>query len=144
MSNILEVKNLNINFNMYDNFLNKKEISAIKDLSIDVKEGEIFAIAGSSGSGKSLLAHAILGILPDNALVEGDILFRGEKLSNENIMNFRGKKICLVPQSVSYLDPLMKIKNQVPDTKAKAEEAISILKSFGLSESDMEKFPFQL
>lgn len=144
MNNILEVKNLNIYFNMYDSLLNKKKTTTIKDLSIDVKEGEIFAIAGSSGSGKSILAHAILGILPDNAYVEGDIIFRGEKLSEGNIMNYRGKKICLVPQSVSYLDPLMRIKSQVPDSKAKEEEAIKVLKNFGLTASDMEKFPFQL
>ena len=48
----------------------------ISGLSVAVREGELVAVVGSSGSGKSLLAHAILGILPYNANVSGTMKFR--------------------------------------------------------------------
>ena len=55
----------------------------MNDLSLDVKENEVVAILGSSGSGKNLLAHAILGILPENATCTGEISFKGEVLTEE-------------------------------------------------------------
>ena len=76
--NILEVKNLNIGFNMYDKLLNQKLYQMVFDLNVTIKKGEILAIAGSSGSGKSLMAHAILGILPKNAVVSAEIKFKNE------------------------------------------------------------------
>ena len=82
---MLKVKNLNVSFKMYDKALNQKIKTAIKDISIDVKEGEIHAVVGSSGSGKSILAHAILDILPNNALISGDILYKDEKLNSKSI-----------------------------------------------------------
>jgi peptide/nickel transport system ATP-binding protein len=56
----LEVKNLTIAFEMYGKGIKKHSLQVISDLNITVRPGEIHAIAGSSGSGKSLLAHAIL------------------------------------------------------------------------------------
>ena len=53
---ILEVNNLSVSFQMYDNIFKQKILQAISELNIKVYAGEILAIAGSSGSGKSLLA----------------------------------------------------------------------------------------
>ena len=64
---LLNVSNLSISFTQYVQGLKQRELKVISDLSLDVKENEVVAILGSSGSGKSLLAHAILGILPENA-----------------------------------------------------------------------------
>ena len=75
-NNVLEVKNLSVSFKMYDKGLEQIDLKVISSLNISVKENELLAIAGSSGSGKSLLADAILGILPDNASVSGDMLDR--------------------------------------------------------------------
>ena len=72
---VLEVENLSVAFSMYDKGLNKNDLEVIHELSINVKKGEIVAVVGSSGSGKSLLAHAIMGILPGNAKVKGNIKF---------------------------------------------------------------------
>ena len=63
---ILSVKDLGISFSQYTKGLRRRELEVITNLDIDLYEGEILAVVGSSGSGKSLLAHAILGILPDN------------------------------------------------------------------------------
>ena len=51
-------------------------------MTIDVHESEIVAILGSSGSGKSLLAHSILGILPYNSHVTGEIKYNGKAIES--------------------------------------------------------------
>lgn len=53
---------------------------------------EILAVLGSSGSGKSLLAHAILGILPDNADLNGEIKYNGNVLNQKAKKKFEEKK----------------------------------------------------
>ncbi len=58
--------------------LDKPSLKVISSLSIQAYKGEILAVVGSSGSGKSLLAHAILGILPSNAKLEGKIEYDGQ------------------------------------------------------------------
>ena len=68
---------------------------------------------GASGSGKSLLAHAILGILPYNSHMEGEILYDGEPLTRERQEKLRGREIALIPQGVTCLDPLMKVGPQL-------------------------------
>ncbi len=66
----------------------------ISGLSVAVREGELVAVVGSSGSGKSLLAHAILGILPYNANVSGTMKFQGELMDEKKISELRGKGNC--------------------------------------------------
>ena len=67
VSELINVSNISISFTQYVKGLNQRELKVITDLTLDIKEGEIVAVLGSSGSGKSLLAHAILGIMPQNA-----------------------------------------------------------------------------
>ena len=52
-------------------------------MDLEIKSGEIVAVVGSSGSGKSLLAHAIMGILPYNSEMDGEIRFLGEPLTEK-------------------------------------------------------------
>ena len=70
---LLEIHDLSVSFRMYDGALEQKDLKVISDLHLTVHPGEIVAVAGSSGSGKSLLASAILGILPGNATVNGHL-----------------------------------------------------------------------
>src|SRR5690606_31600789 len=79
----------------------------------ELNEGEILAVVGSSGSGKSLLAHAILGLLPANAQMNGEIVYQNDRLTSKRQAKLRGKEIVLIPQSTNYLDPLMKVGKQV-------------------------------
>ena len=81
MTELLEVNNLSISFTQYVQGLNRHDSKVITDLTIDVHENEIVAVLGSSGSGKSLLAHSILGILPYNSHVTGEIKYKGEVLT---------------------------------------------------------------
>ena len=76
---ILSVKDLSVSFRMYDTGLEQYDLKVISNLSLDVRPGEIVAIAGSSGSGKSLLAHAVMGLLPQNATISGEISYKGKK-----------------------------------------------------------------
>ena len=59
---LLNVSNISISFTQYVQGLNQRNLKVISDLSIDISKSEIVAVLGSSGSGKSLLAHGVLGI----------------------------------------------------------------------------------
>ncbi len=92
---IFEVENLSISFKQYTAGLKQKNHKVISNLNVTLEAGEILAVVGASGSGKSLLAHAILGILPDNATMSGAINYDGEELSVERQTALRGKEIAL-------------------------------------------------
>ncbi len=110
---MLSVRNLSIEFSRYGSGWQRKSIHPVRDLSLDIRPGEIVAVVGSSGSGKSLLAHAVLGLLPGNACATGDILFKGDRLTPRAMSRLRGKQIALIPQSVAYLNPLARVGRQV-------------------------------
>lgn len=151
MGKLLEVNNLSISFTQYIQGLNRHDSKVISDLTIDVDESENVAILGSSGSGKSLLAHSILGILPYNANVTGEIKYKGQLLDQELKEKIRGKEISLIPQSVNYLDPLMKVSEQaIGECKDKKEHAKKKIKQrevfdkYGLDENVDDLYPFEL
>ena len=78
---ILEVKDLSVTFTQYERGFSRRTIHAVEKMDLEIKSGEIVAVVGSSGSGKSLLAHAIMGILPYNSEMDGEIRFLGEPLT---------------------------------------------------------------
>lgn len=143
---LLEVSDLSVSFRMYDSGLEQKQLPVISSLSLKVLPGEILAVAGSSGSGKSLLASAILGILPGNATVSGSLRFDGEPLTPERQAKLRGTEIALVPQSVAFLDPLMKVGTQVDGHRKPrpTERRRKLFRRFGLPEQTERLYPFQL
>jgi len=140
-STILDVTDLSISFNRYNEGLERRLLTVISNLNVQVREGEILAVVGSSGSGKSLLAHAILGILSRNAQVSGTITYRGKQLTPENIHQYRGSEIALIPQSVEYLDPLMKVGRQISRDKAVVAE---VLEHYSLDKKVAGMYPHQL
>ena len=138
METILSVEHLMISFSQYERGWRKIQLPVIRDLSINIKGHEIVAVVGSSGSGKSLLA---------NASWKGRIAFKGEELTGKRVGELRGRQMVLVPQSVSYLDPLMKVGDQVRRghkdgiSRARSRE---VLGRYGLGEDTEELYPFQL
>src|SRR5699024_856649 len=114
-SPLLEVKDFSLHFQQYEGKLGDAKMEVIEYIDLAIYPGEIVAVVGASGSGKSLVADAILGILPNHAATSGQILYKGEKLTREKQLALRGKEIALIPQSVNALDPLMKTKKQVRD-----------------------------
>ena len=140
----------------------QREVQVISDLSISVHAGEIIAVVGASGSGKTLLADAIMGLFEPNSIVAGRIWFDGEELDAEGLRSLRGRGISLVPQSVANLDPLMKVGKQVegfaggrreragragcaPLSKAqRRERRRELFARYGLGEEVAELYPFEL
>ena len=98
---VLKIEHLNISFLQYTNGMRQSQLDVIRDLDVEVNAGEMVAVVGSSGSGKSLLAHAVLGILPYNAARGGRMTYRGSELTQERIEKLRGSEIVMVPQSLS-------------------------------------------
>ena len=141
---ILEVKDLSVRFRQYEKGLKQVELKVINSLNVKIYSGEILAVVGSSGSGKSLLAHAILGILPSNGVSHGLIKYCGKELTKERQEELRGKEIALVPQSVTYLDPLMKIGEQVRGENGSKEDQEKVFKKYSLKSEVENMYPFQL
>ena len=144
--NILEVKNLNVAFDQYSKGLRRRRLDIIKNLSLDVREGEIMAIFGASGSGKSLLAAAILGLLPYNGFCEGEILYKGKILDQNLLERVRGREIFFIPQSITSLNPLLKTKDQARMTLKREEypKQRQVYQSFGLGSDVDDMYPREL
>jgi peptide/nickel transport system ATP-binding protein len=141
---VLSVKDFSIHFLRYGRRFERRKLCVISGLEVEIKAGEIVAVVGSSGSGKSLLAHAILGILPPNAIVTGEMFYRGERLTPKRLAELRGTGIALVPQSVNFLDPLMKVGKQVKGERKSEGEAAAVFRRYGLAPGVMDMYPFEL
>ena len=111
----LEVKNLTISFRTTSG-----AVRAVRDVSFDLQEGETLAIAGESGSGKSVTTRAVMGILAGNAMVDGgEIIYDGKdllKIPEEEFHNLRGHRLAMVFQDpLSALNPVMRIGRQLTE-----------------------------
>lgn len=144
---VLKIEHMNIVFTQYDRGMHQTELPVIRNLDVEVRRGEVVAVVGSSGSGKSLLAHGVMGVLPYNARMGGDIQYLGEKLTKERIEKLRGKEIVMVPQSISSLNPLMKIGPQIRKGKKDPASQVklkAIFRRYDLEEKTEELYPFEL
>ena len=151
---LLQIEDLTVSFSRYDpharSFFGAKKVESrvIDALSISVHVGEIVAVVGASGSGKTLLADAILGLYEPNASVSGRIWFDGILQDAESLCSLRGNGISFVPQSVNHLDPLMKVGRQVRgfsgDVKAREIEQGRLFSRYGLSDAVDRLYPFEL
>ena len=143
---LLDVQGLSVSFESYDARLNRASFEPIADLSVTVGRGEILAIVGSSGSGKSLLAHAVMDILPPNARTGGEMFYRGAPMTSEVKARLRGREIAFIPQSVAFLDPLMRVGDQVRGTagRAAAGRQREAFEHFHLAPGTEALYPFQL
>lgn len=147
MEPILQVKDLSISFTQYDRGTHRRELPVIRRLSLTIEPGQVVAVVGSSGSGKSLLAHGILGILPYNSHMSGELTYLGQPLTAKRAEELRGREIVLVPQGVTYLDPLMQVGPQLRggrrDPEARAQSR-AVLERYGLGRETEKLYPFEL
>lgn len=152
---LLTVEDLRVSFRMYDEdapffAAKQREVTVIDDLCVSVHVGEIVAVVGASGSGKTLLADSIMGLFEPNALVSGRIWFDGEEMDAEGLARLRGHGISLVPQSVRNLDPLMKVGRQVEGfakgrSASEAQAARErLFARYDLGPEVADMYPFQL
>ena len=132
---------------------------AVKGVSFDLHAGETLAIVGESGSGKSVTALSTVRLLPDNAEVSGEILYRGENLGNapeRALRRIRGNDISFIFQEpMTSLNPLHSIARQIGEslelhqglTGARARARIvELLTQVGIRdpESRLSAYPHQL
>ena len=111
--NVLEVKNLSLGFDSEDGFN-----QAVYDVSFNLKKGQMHAIVGESGCGKTLSSMSVLRLLPKNCrIISGEIIYHGENLLEKNIKDMekiRGAKVSLIPQDpMTSLNPLYTVGNQL-------------------------------
>ncbi|WP_344260009.1 ABC transporter ATP-binding protein [Streptomyces sodiiphilus] len=98
-----------------------RDIPAVSDVSFDLAAGECLVLVGESGCGKSVLASALLGLLPGNARTAGtarmdglDLLAAGERTLARTV---RGRRVGLVPQSpAAHLTPVRTVRSQLAET----------------------------
>ena len=109
---MLEVNNLEVAFDTPDGTL-----QAVRGLSYQLEAGQTLGIVGESGAGKSQGVFALMGLLPDNARVNGEVIFEGEPLLNlpEKRMNqIRAARIGMIFQDpMTSLNPFMKVSDQL-------------------------------
>ena len=132
-------------------------VHAVRDVSFDLKQGEILGIVGESGSGKSVTCRALLGLLPQRASIGGRILYDGQDLADPARMQAaRGREITMIFQNpASHLDPLMTIGDHIAEplrfhfglnaTDAR-REALALLEAVQIRdpESRMKAYPHEL
>ena len=133
---------------------------AVENLSFDLAAGEILCIIGESGSGKSVTAHAAMGLLPRALqITKGEIVLRGQNLltqTPETLRQLQGRTIAIIFQDpLSALNPLMTIGAQiievmeshnVGDAPSRRQKMLSLLDEVGLPEPErmQHQYPFRL
>ena len=113
----LLVKNLKVSF-----ATSKKELIAVRGISYQLNQGEILALVGESGCGKTVSALSILRLIqePPGKIVSGEILFAGKdllKLKKKELQDLRGKGIAMIFQDpMTSLNPVLTIGEQIIET----------------------------
>ena len=161
---ILKIKNLNVEYPLFGGIL-QKEVScvhAVKNLSIDIPEGETVGIVGESGSGKSTLGKAILNVLN---LTAPDVRISGEVLLNENgkyvdimslskkeLVHYRPKMQMIFQDPFSSLNPRMIVKDIIREPldihtdlsqSSKDDKVRWLLEKVGLSGEQQMRYPHE-
>jgi peptide/nickel transport system ATP-binding protein len=123
---LLEVTNLRV---AYPHRSRSETIWAVNDVSFSLGAGEKMGLVGESGCGKSTLGRAIMRLLPEKSLVEGQIVFQEKsvfELNPTQLRHFRGEVVGLVFQDpMTRLDPLMTIGDHCLETIAAHQPQLS-------------------
>ena len=125
MENLLEVKNLSVSFDSPAG-----EVQAVRDVSFSLKKGEVLAIVGESGCGKSVLCKSIMKLLPASARIKnGSIIVGGQDITNykeRDMQKIRGKIFSMIFQDpMTSLNPTIKIGQQIAEAILVHEKKIT-------------------
>ena len=112
---LLRLENLSIDYKVKEGYL-----SAVKDVNFSINKGEIFAVVGESGCGKSTVAHSIMNLLPGgNETITGKVIFKGRDLrevTEKEMEKIRGKEIGMIFQNpLDSLNPVYTVGSQVAE-----------------------------
>ena len=143
MNELLEIVGLDVSFPSQQG-----TTYAVRDVSIDVKPGEVLGVVGESGAGKSTIGNAVINLLePPGKITSGKVLFQGENISgldDKEMRDIRGQKIGMIFQDpLTSLNPLMTIGAQLLETITKTtklagnaafKKAIELLEAVGIEQ----------
>jgi peptide/nickel transport system ATP-binding protein len=152
----LDVRDLAVHLQTLDG-----EVQAIRDVSLNVEQGEIVGLVGESGSGKSLTALAIMGLLaPGRSRTTGSALLHGRDLvalPADQLARVRGRDISMIFQEpMTALDPVFRVGDQIIEAirahhrrvsrRAAADRAVEVLSDVGIPDaaSRARAYPHQL
>jgi len=161
---ILKINNLNVTFPLFGGILQREvaSVHAVKNLSIDIKEGKTIGIVGESGSGKSTLGKAILNVLkltaPD-VRIEGEVLLKDNdsyidllSLSKKELLKYRPQMQMIFQDPFSSLNPRMIVKDIIKEPldihtelsqDQKTEKVNWLLEKVGLSKEQSTRYPHE-
>ena len=154
--NILEIKNLTFSFHTYGGV-----VKSVRDVSFNVREGEILGIVGESGCGKSVTSQCILKLNPEppGFFEGGSIKYKGEEIitkTDREMRKIRGVEIGFIFQDpMTSLNPTMTVGKQIEEvfvgrkgmTRAEVRErALEILRLVGINEPERryKQYPHEL
>ena len=152
MEHLLEVKNLSVSIDGPAG-----EVQAVRDVSFSLKKGEVLAIVGESGCGKSVLCKSIMKLLPPSAKIkEGSICVNGQDITcyrEKEMQKLRGRVFSMIFQDpMTSLNPVFTVGDQIAEsieihehlTKAEAyEKAREMLELVGIPRSRAGEYPHQ-
>ena len=115
---LLEIRNLTVGFPA-----SQGTVTAVRDISLSLKQGEVLGLVGESGSGKSVTSLAVMRLLPPQAALNGEIRFGNNgtaqnllSLAPEQMRAFRGSKISMIFQEpMTALNPVMRVGEQIAE-----------------------------
>ena len=151
MDNLLEIKNLTVEYKSISNG-DTNIVRAVDDVSLNIRQGEIYALAGESGCGKSTLSKAIVKLVRP---LSGEILFEGNdiyKQTKEEKKQYPSKVQMVFQNPYSSLNPKMKINDILIEpldintkySKMRKKALIKqVLEDVGLSESALDLYPHE-
>ena len=143
MNELLEIVGLDVSFPSQHG-----TTYAVRDVSINLKPGEVLGVVGESGAGKSTIGNAVINLLePPGKITNGKVLFQGENISgldDKEMRDIRGQKIGMIFQDpLTSLNPLMTIGTQLLETITKTtklagnaafKKAIELLEAVGIEQ----------
>jgi peptide/nickel transport system ATP-binding protein len=126
------------------------EVRGVDGVSFDIRRGEVFGLAGESGSGKSMTAFSVMRLLPlRGRIAGGQVLFKGEdltKVSEDRMRALRGDRIAMIFQDpMTSLNPVFTIGDQIAEplrehrgmsAAAARAKVIELLTSVGIADAD--------
>jgi peptide/nickel transport system ATP-binding protein len=121
---VLEVRNLRLWYGTP-----RGSVRAVDGVSLEIDAGATLGLVGESGSGKSTLGRGILGLLPEGARADGQVLYKGRNLvglSQRELRRLRGPELGLIFQEpMTRLDPLMRIEDHFRETLEQHEPKLT-------------------